>query len=217
MLHRARQPELGAQIVYLRMIQTTLRLHGGSKTTCVVYRCDRLFMTRCLRTYRIHFATRARCESYRNAFFRCFFAARATSGKFTATAKPCSSNLELRVHPIRAETLFTNSACLPFQIFIPYAPISRSAGYGVSRPKNRRRCRAKLTETRGARVSVATMRSRPMGEFRAHTTRCERAEKIGHFERSEPVQDIFEKFRQVVGVESIHSGDQHINHPGDTT
>jgi len=36
----------------------------------------------------------------------------------------------IRLHRIRAETLFALSACLRRQIFIPYAPISRSVGQG---------------------------------------------------------------------------------------
>jgi hypothetical protein len=36
------------------------------------------------------------------------------------------------LHPIRAETLFALSACLRRQIFIPYAPISRSVVTGLS-------------------------------------------------------------------------------------
>jgi hypothetical protein len=199
------------------MEQKAMRLHGGSTTTCVVDRWNAALMTRCLRTYRVDFATHARCNVLRASSFPVFYGARKTSGKFLVLSDSCNSAQALRVHPIRAETLFTNIACLPFQIFIPYAPISRSAGYGVSRPKNCRRCRIKLREKRGIRVSAATMQSGPVGEFRAQTTQCKKTVK-GPFKRSEPVQDIFEKFkRQVVGVESIHSGNQHTNHPGDTT
>jgi hypothetical protein len=197
------------------MEQKALRLHGGSTTSCIVDLYRFALTARCLRTYRVDFAARMRCNVARAPIFVGFLAVDATSEKFIATRKPCNRRMALRLHPIRAETLFTNSACLPFQIFIPYAPISRSAGYGESRPKNCRRHREKLMEKRGSQVSVAVMRSRPMGEFGAHAARLERV-VTDHFERSEPMQDIFRNLRQVVGVESIHSGDQHIN-LGDTT
>jgi hypothetical protein len=80
-----------------------------------------------------------------------------------------------KLHPIRAETLFTNSACLRRQIFIPYAPISRSVGYGASRPQSCRRRSITHINRNGVQLGsgVAVLPNRPLGELDAHAQGCE--------------------------------------------
>lgn len=66
---------------------------------------------------------------------RVFFAMNGCFHKRVHSIRRCVRAQSNWLHRIRAETLFTLSACLRRQIFIPYAPISRSQRVGESRPE----------------------------------------------------------------------------------
>jgi hypothetical protein len=209
-LHRACQPELGATTVY----PTMQSQKPPSRETSNVASESASWHPHRLLSFAITYDARqpstavlCNSESMRS---QPFSRGKITSGKFLDSSELYVRTWGTWLHPIRAETLFTKSACLRRQIFIPYAPISRSLGCGANRPKNCRRRRAKLKETSNVSTSVAKVQDRPLGEFGAQSDRRNRDAMSGLGSRIGRVRDFLRNLdRQVVGVESIRSSNQY--------
>lgn len=211
------EPEMTASAVYLCMCSSLQHLQRNSEPTSLFSGLPAVLMASRAPVYCLDFVISAEIDAAPVASFSRF------SSVFPATDRSLDCEWRyvqqkaIRLHPIRAETLFTNSACLRRQIFIPYAPISRSVGYGASRPQSCRRPVKTLVQLKGATLGDAVLPNRPLGEFGAHTRRRERDDDVD-VRAKRRVRGILRNLdTQVIGVESIHSGNQHNHYLGDTT
>ncbi len=144
--------------VYLRMQSDNGDLHRGSEQALAVasrfadpfLHLAGAYVAKCVRR---HCACAPSSGFYRHFSYR----SRIAKKNLDSIKRPVRLRSS-RLHPIRAATLFTNSACLRRQIFIPYAPISRSVGAEQADRKTAAASRGILKEMRTIPMSEAAVK-----------------------------------------------------------